>query len=230
VNPLESQTLLVGAVGAVGVLHTLVPDHWLPIVILARQRGWSKVETARGCPGRLRTHRFHAGNRRGRMDRWRHGRKRYGAVIDTASSIALIGFGLWIAISAWLEAHRHRAHSHNDGIPHAHRIDKQHGEAGDRTTAPRRDRTALLLIVGSSPMVEGIPLFFAARGYGTGLIAVMAVVFAASTIATYLVLCVTSASQLQSLHFGAFERHGEALSGAIIAIVGLVFWVWPFSR
>jgi hypothetical protein len=79
-------------------------------------------------------------------------------------------------------------------------------------------------------MVEGIPLFFAARGYGTGLIAVMAVVFAASTIATYLVLCVTSASQLQSLHFGAFERHGEALSGAIIAIVGLVFWVWPFSR
>lgn len=43
-KPLESQMLLVGAVG---VLHTLVPDHWLPIAVLAWQRGWSKVETAR---------------------------------------------------------------------------------------------------------------------------------------------------------------------------------------
>jgi hypothetical protein len=79
-------------------------------------------------------------------------------------------------------------------------------------------------------MVEGIPLFFAAGGYGSGLIAVMAMVFTATTIATYIVLCVTSASQLQSLHFGAFERHGEAFSGATIAIVGLVFWILPFGR
>ena len=38
-------------------------------------------------------------------------------------------------------------------------------------------RTALLLILGSSPMAEGIPAFFAAGKYGVGLIAIMAVVF-----------------------------------------------------
>jgi len=40
------QLLLIGAVTAVGVLHTMVPDHWLPITVLAHQRGWSRGETA----------------------------------------------------------------------------------------------------------------------------------------------------------------------------------------
>lgn len=42
-----SELLLVGTVAAVGVLHTIVPDHWVPITLIARQRGWSKAETAR---------------------------------------------------------------------------------------------------------------------------------------------------------------------------------------
>ena len=43
------ELLLIGAVAAVGVLHTIVPDHWVPITLtlIARQRGWSKAETAR---------------------------------------------------------------------------------------------------------------------------------------------------------------------------------------
>jgi hypothetical protein len=45
----EPQLLLVAAVAAVGVLHTLVPDHWAPIVAIARQRGWSQAETARAA-------------------------------------------------------------------------------------------------------------------------------------------------------------------------------------
>jgi hypothetical protein len=45
--------------------------------------------------------------------------------------------------------------------------------------------TALLLILGLSPMVEDIAVFFAARRYGFGLIIVMATVFGISTIAAY---------------------------------------------
>ena len=41
--------LLVGAVATVGVLHTIVPDHWVPITLIARQQGWSKSETARAA-------------------------------------------------------------------------------------------------------------------------------------------------------------------------------------
>ena len=92
-----------------------------------------------------------------------------------------------------------------------------------KTTA----RTALLLILGSSPMVEGIPAFFAAGKYGIGLIVVMGVVFAISTIATYMLLCVYSTAGLQRVRLGVFERYGEVLSGVFIALVGVAFWIWP---
>ena len=92
-----------------------------------------------------------------------------------------------------------------------------------KTTA----RTGLLLILGSSPMVEGIPAFFAAARYGVALISVMAAVFALSTIATYVTLCVYSSAGLQRLRLGAVERYGEVLSGAVIALVGVVFGLWP---
>lgn len=41
-----SGLLLVAAVATLGVLHTIVPDHWVPITLIARQRGWSRRETA----------------------------------------------------------------------------------------------------------------------------------------------------------------------------------------
>jgi hypothetical protein len=31
--------LLVLTVATVGVLHTMVPDHWAPIIVLARRQG-----------------------------------------------------------------------------------------------------------------------------------------------------------------------------------------------
>jgi hypothetical protein len=76
-------------------------------------------------------------------------------------------------------------------------------------------------------MVEGIPAFFAAARYGVGLIVAMSVVFALSTIVTYVVLCVYSAAGLQRVRFGAIERYGEVLSGAFISLVGIAFWIWP---
>ena len=76
-------------------------------------------------------------------------------------------------------------------------------------------------------MVEGIPAFFAAGKYGPGLIAAMAVAFGISTIATYVTLCVYSATGLQRVKLGSFEKYGEIISGAFIALVGLMFLFVP---
>jgi len=40
------QLLLIGAVAGVGILHTMVPDHWAPIALIARQQGWTRQKTA----------------------------------------------------------------------------------------------------------------------------------------------------------------------------------------
>ena len=39
-------------------------------------------------------------------------------------------------------------------------------------------------------------------------------------------MCVGSHAALEGVSFGPLERYGEVLSGAIIAIVGLLFLVW----
>ena len=288
--------LLIGAIGAVGVLHTIVPDHWLPIALIARERGWSKGETARAAlqagTGHILSTLLIA------LAVWYAGvafADRFGHLIDIASSLALIGFGGWIAVSAWGELHhddgaQHR-HAHSHDHPHSHVAEDTRsqtepasppalaigddplyvpirGDAGvltrhlhlhrhgrgpghlhwhdhlpatahpvlagfasepplhrhrHKTTA----RTSLLLILGSSPMVEGIPAFFAAAKFGAGVISAMATVFALSTIATYVVLCVYSSAGLQRLRLGAVERYGEVLSGAVIAGTGVIFGLWP---
>lgn len=76
-------------------------------------------------------------------------------------------------------------------------------------------------------MVEGIPVFFAASRFGSALLGIMALLFALSTICTYVILCVASASGIQRLDLGRFEQYGEVISGSFIALLGvafLLFW------
>jgi hypothetical protein len=57
------------------------------------------------------------------------------------------------------------------------------------------------------------------------LITFMAIMFI--TIVTHVLLCVYSTAGLQRGRPGAFERYGEVLSGAFIALVGVALWLWP---
>ncbi len=50
----------------------------------------------------------------------------------------------------------------------------------------------------------------------------MAVVFAVSTIGTYVVLSTAALGGFERLSLGKFERYGEVLSGAVVACVGVV--------
>jgi hypothetical protein len=274
--------LLIAAVVGVGILHTLVPDHWAPIALLARQRGWSKAETARAALqagfGHVVTTLLFG------LAVWFVGAgvaQRFGQVVDIAASVALVAFGGWIAVGAWRElrgeshthshddhghhhhqhnsaqdhddhdwqhdrlyaplraatiAERHvHAHRHGSGPVHVHWHDHPaataHVMTGATTLSPpihvhqhrTTGRTALLLVLGSSPMVESIPAFFAASRYGAALVVTMSLAFAASTIATYVVLSVYSASSLQRVNLGPIERYGEVLSGVFIAAIGVVF-------
>lgn len=262
---MNAELLLILTVAAVGVLHTMVPDHWAPIALVARQQGWSRGQTARAALGAGSGHVVSTlliG-----LVVWVAGTAvaaRFGHAVSIASSVALVAFGVWIAASALRElpaaddgGHEHDGHAHEHGRLHDDRAVRHvhaHAHAGGpvhahvhghgpetRHRAPAVDdvvpvhehahetskRTALLLILGSSPMVEGIPAFFAATRYGAGLVIAMSAVFAVSTIATYVLLSTFSTAGLQRVWLGPVERYGEVLSGALVALVGVVFLFWP---
>jgi ABC-type nickel/cobalt efflux system permease component RcnA len=265
--------VLILTVFVVGVLHTLVPDHWAPITLIARQRGWTIRQTARAAAGAGLGHVVSTLIIAAIV--WVAGvafAQRFGNLVDILTSLALTAFGGWVAIGALREVreeqnahahphhgdgehephepgslqHEHHHHSH-ESVAQRHTHLHKHGDvihshfhahtddAHDIVDDPALDppahvhehstssRTAMLLILGSSPMVEGIPAFFAASRYGIGVIATMSIVFAISTIATYVVLCVTSVRGMQRLSFGPIEEYGEVISGSIIALLGIVF-------
>jgi ABC-type nickel/cobalt efflux system permease component RcnA len=235
--------LLVTTVAAVGVLHTLVPDHWAPIVVLGRQQGWSVSRTARAAAvagfGHVTTTLLLG------VVLWGVGASlavRYAHVVSVAAAVALLGFGVWIAFTGWRELHEHAGHSHASAFAHAHdhrhddgiRHVHWHEHASANWHTPEdgaaalhvhehavAGRTALLLILGSSPMVEGIPAFFAASTYGIPLLATMAAVFAAATILTYVSVSVAGIAGLQRISLGPLERYGEVASGVFVALVGV---------
>jgi len=234
-------SLLVATVAAVGVLHTLVPDHWAPIAVLARRQGWSVARTARTAAvaglGHV-TSTLLLG-----VVLWAAGAAiavRYAHAVNLVAAAALIAFGGWIAISGWRElrasaqgggvhAHAH-LHGHADGTRHVHWHDHAEGDRhaidGGVAVAHEHEhavagRTALLLILGSSPMLEGLPAFFAASSYGAPLLALMAAVFAATTILTYVGVSCSAVRGLERTSFGPLERYGEVLSGAIVAAIGV---------
>src|SRR5580693_6929512 len=109
----EPELLLVAAVATVGVLHTIVPDHWVPITLIARQRGWTKAETISaaikaGIGHVLSTLAI-------ALVVWFAGvavATYFGHLVDLASSFALMAFGFWIAVSSWLET-REGGHGHS---------------------------------------------------------------------------------------------------------------------
>ena len=139
------ELLLVGAVAAVGVLHTIVPDHWVPIALIGRQRGWSKAETARAA--------LQAGT--GHVVStlliaaavWLAGvafADRFGHLVDALSGVALIGFAGWIAVGAWRgvqpgdghqQGHGHSHVTHTNGHSHDH-----HDSAGTANDAIHRQK------------------------------------------------------------------------------------------
>ena len=232
--------LLVATVAAVGVLHTLVPDHWAPIVVVGRQQGWTVARTVRAAAiagtGHV-TSTLVLG-----IVVWALGASlavRYGHTVNVVAAGALVAFGAWIGYAGWRElgeghGHAHHGHAHlhrhADATEHVHwhehHEDDWHAAAGGAAVVHEHDhaiagRTALLLILGSSPMVEGLPAFFAASTYGPRLLVLMAVVFAAATIATYVAVSSAAIAGLQRVSLGAVERYGEVLSGAFVAVVGI---------
>ena len=246
-----SAGLLILAVAAVGVFHTLVPDHWAPISMLARQRGWSPLRTARaaaiaGVGHTVSTLAIAVVVWLGGLALAVH----YGHLMSMLSSFALLGFGSWMAISSLRELRAHDAaehghshfahahvHRHEDGVEHRHwhehREHDWHAIDGNLALAPPHEhqhetssRTALILILGSSPMIEGIPAFFSASRFGVDLLVVMGVVFAACTIGTYVAVTLASLRAIRDIDLGPIERYGEVLSGTLIALLGIVFLVF----
>jgi hypothetical protein len=201
---------LAAAAVAVGSLHSLAPDHWVPFAALARSRGWSAARTARitvACgfghvtvSALLGLAGLFLGVEVVRA---------LGERLESVAGVLLVAFGL--AYGAWglrrAAGRRFHGHAHT-------RYDHVHEGSG--ATA-----WSLFLLFSADPCVAVIPILFAAAPLGGFSTAAIVLLYEAATIGTMVALVLPARAGANVFRAAWIERYGDAAAGAVIASVGI---------
>lgn len=220
------------------VFHTLVPDHWIPFVLIGRARGWSARATALVSGGSALVHvALSIALAAATLAVGREAAERLGHGLETASGVLLVAFGT--AYALW--AYRKGGHFHPGGalLHGTAEPDACEGSEGPRHPehlhwhadrawiggAGSRGAAALALIVGLNPCVLLLPLLLAVAERGAGAVALVTLAYAVPTVLLMVGLSVVGVATTRRLPVPGFARHMEAASGVVIALTGVVFLV-----
>lgn len=204
-------TSLAVAAISLGSLHSLAPDHWVPIAAVARARNWSKARTARVA--------FLCGLGHVTVSvllgllALMFGAQLFEALGERMVSVAgllLIGFGVAYAIWGLRGAFAHRIHGH-----HHHHYDHVHD-------ASRVSTWSLFLIYCADPCVAVIPIMFAAAPLTLTETVSIVVAYEVATIGTMVALVALAHSGAQLFKGKWIERYGDSAAGTLIVVTGIV--------
>ena len=200
---------LIGSTVATALVHALIPDHWLPLVLLARAQNWERRQILGVAVFAGGLHSIVSVSL-GAVALWigREAALEVGERLQLLSSGLLILFGLTYAVWAMVRG-GHSLHMHP-------RLGDPHGE-------PDRTLTGLGLgfVVGFNPCVLIIPILFATSAWRALWQVAVAGAFTVTTVATTSVMAWVGLSSARRPEFAFLDRYGEALSGALIAITGV---------
>lgn len=187
-------------------VHALIPNHWLPLVAVARAEKWSKREVNTITLLAALAHVLGTvalGLVLGFIGK--ELQEQYGQIIYVVSSLLLIVFGLiYFTVN----------------LPHHH-----HSGQEDVSAFKRSKRKWILIFIVMmflSPCLEVESLFLSAGAYGMGLVSVMAVLYAVVSISGILLLVSlgVKGTNLLSAHF--IEHNEKRISGIVLILVGII--------
>jgi ABC-type nickel/cobalt efflux system permease component RcnA len=231
-------SLLLLTAAATAAFHTLIPDHWLPFVLVGRARSWSARTTAvvSGFSALVHTLLSVAlgvaalllGEGVAKVVSLR---------LERGSGVLLLVFGAVYALWAWRKGgHFHPGGSllhhagegeHCDGHEGPASVDHMHYHADDAWIGKEAGKgaVALALIVGLNPCVVVLPIMLATADQGGAALALVTGAYSLTTIALMVGLSVAGVVGSRRLPVPPVARHMETASGVLIALVGIVFLV-----
>lgn len=204
------------------VVHTLIPDHWLPFVLVSRAERWTVKRTVTLTAVSAMMH----------------------VVVSIALGLVIVlaGRGAELAVTGLAERLESLSgwllvvfgvgymswflfrggHVHSFGVhPHHNPTDAEPPTA----EAPRLRALsgyALTFIVGFNPCILVIPCIYGAARLGPLTLAAVALAFGLSTVISMVVVTLAGLHGTSRLTSPFLTRYGEAFSGALIALTGLV--------
>jgi hypothetical protein len=188
------------------MVHALIPNHWLPLVAVARAEGWKQKEVTSITFIAALAHvtgTVVLGLILGFIGKQLQ--KDYGNTIYIVSSVLLIVFGLiYFTVN----------------LPHHH-----HSEQKDLAGYKRsKNKWILIFIVMMflSPCLEVESLFLSAGAYGMGLVGLMAVIYALVSVSGIMLLVNLGYKGVTLLPASFIEHNEKRISGMVLIIVGVV--------
>jgi len=202
---------LAGTAAAVGALHSVAPDHWVPFIAVGRARGWSAARTAQVtllCGFAHVSVSVVLGLLALRLGQ--EMLEAFGARLESVAGILLIGFGLAYGLWGLRRALAGKLHGH----PHTH-FDHVHDPS-------RATVVGLLLLFGVDPCVRLIPIILAAAPLGWARLVALIVVYEIATLGTMVAIVLTARSgAFKGLQVSWLDRYGDALAGGLIVVTGV---------
>ena len=218
---------------SIGVGHTLLgPDHYLPFVVLARARGWSKTTTVLvttlcglghvGSSILLGTIGIALGVAVARVEGIESARGDVAAWLLTAFGLVYMVWGIRRAARHRTHSHIH-AHSGGETHVHVHDHERAHLHPHDQGAgAPAITPWVLFTIFVFGPCEPLIPiLMYPAAADSAFGVALVAGVFGATTVLTMLAIVLLLSFGLSRLPTRGLERYSHALAGLAIFLCGV---------
>ncbi|MBK9337042.1 MAG: hypothetical protein IPM98_10830 [Lewinellaceae bacterium] len=196
--------LLIGSL-LLSIFHALIPSHWLPVLAIARQEGWSARQTL-GIT-------------------FLTGLAHVLSTVLVGLLLALLGgvlahgmdaFTHWVApvllsTLGVFYLYQHYRHHHF----HLHRQSTRWGVIGTLAAA-----------MFLSPCLEIEGYFLAAGQYGWGFVALMAVLYGLVTISGMLIWVYLALHGLKRLDWHAWEHNAGLITGITLILSGLALLVF----
>lgn len=250
-----SLLLLLGAAAAVAILHSILPDHWIPLAVVARTQRWSVLRVTRisllASVGHVITSLLLGGiialiglQFQRQLD------TQQGHIIGGILILTGLGFLIWGLVGgghghshsgeghphAHASEHRHDhtdAHEHNE---HAHSLEHEHNHANEheqvvqkpakqQTLAGKLATLAVPFGVAASPDLTILPVALAASAVGGGAVVSVLGVFAALTIGTFIGLTVLATLVGYQIKGAWLENNANTITSLVLIAIGVVAFI-----
>jgi putative Mn2+ efflux pump MntP len=198
-------SVLAGTV-LLAIVHALIPNHWLPLVAVARAEGWTRKDVTGVTFLAALAHvtgTVILGFILGYIGKQLQ--EDYGNTIYVVSSVLLIVFGLiYFTVN----------------LPHHH-----HSEQKDVAAFKRSKKKWILIFIVMmllSPCLEVESLFLSAGAYSMQVVVLMAVIYAIVSISGILLLVNLGYKGANLLPASFIEHHEKRISGIVLILVGII--------
>ncbi len=242
--------LLILTGGAVGFLHSILPDHWVPLAVIGRTERWSVLRVARvsalASTGHVAASVILSAIIAAVGLEFQHQiETEQGRFIGVVLVLTGIGFLIW-GLTGHGHTHSHEPpheheHSHDDVEAHAHahahclahthtntwehEHEHEHVDAPKQPLARRLGGVVVAFGVAASPDLTVLPVALAASAVGIGTVAGVLIAFTLVTMVTFVGLTVIAMLAGYQIKGEWLEKHATTITAVVLIGIGIVAFV-----